>query len=84
MGPKHTKASRSIRNRCVSCRKGRVLGELTEEHLDASRKMLEFDFFGALTVEIGQKSEKNMVLSVRISNMDRGAYGSGIHFRNRE
>ena len=59
-------ALRSIKNKCVTCRKGRaqtiapVMADLPEERLDASTTFTNVgvDYFGAFIVKIGQRNEK--------------------------
>ena len=60
------KALRSIRNKCVTCRKGRaqtiapVMADLPEERLDASTAITNVgvDYFGPFIVKIGRRKEK--------------------------
>ena len=57
---------RSIRNKCIRCRKGRaqtmtpVMAELPTERLDASTAFANvvIDYFGPITVKIGRRNEK--------------------------
>ena len=57
---------RSIKNKCVTCRKGRaqtitpVMADLPEERLDASTAFTNVgvDHFGPFTVKIGRRNEK--------------------------
>ena len=59
-------ALRSIKNKCVTCRKGRaqtitpVMADLPEERLDASTAFTNvgIDYFGPFTVKIGRRKEK--------------------------
>ena len=59
-------ALRSIKNRCVTCRKGRaqtiapVMADLPEERLDASTAFTNVgvDYFGPFIVKIGRRNEK--------------------------
>ena len=59
-------ALRSIKNKCIRCRKGRaqtkapVMADLPEEQLVASTVFSNegVDYFGPLTVKIGQRNEK--------------------------
>ena len=59
-------ALRSIKNKCVTCRKGRaqniapVLADLPEERLDASTAFTNVgvDYFGTFIVKIGRRNEK--------------------------
>ena len=59
-------ALRSIKNKCVTCRKGRaqmmapVMADLPEERLEASTAFTTVgnDYFGTITVEIGRRNEK--------------------------
>ena len=59
-------ALRSIRNKCIRCRKGRtqtmtpVMAELPTERLDASTAFANvgIDYFGPFTVKIGRRNEK--------------------------
>ena len=59
-------AFRSIRNKCIRCRKGRaqtvtpVMAELPRERLDASTAFANVgvDCFGPFTVKIGRRNEK--------------------------
>ena len=59
-------ALRSIKNKCVTCRKGRaqtitpVMADLPEERLDASTAFTNVgvDYFGPFTVKIGRRNEK--------------------------
>ena len=59
-------ALRSIKNKCLTCRKGRaktiapVMGDLTEERLDASTAFtnVAVDYFGPFIVKIGRRNEK--------------------------
>ena len=59
-------ALRSIRNKCIRCRKGRaqtvtlVMAELPTERLDASTAFANVgvDYFGPFTVKIGRRNEK--------------------------
>ena len=59
-------ALRSIKNKCVTCRKGRaqtiapVMADLLEERLDASTAFTNVgvDYFGPFIVKIGRRNEK--------------------------
>ena len=59
-------ALRSIKNKCVTCRKGRtqtiapVMADLPEERLDASTAFTNIgvDYFGPFIVKIGRRNEK--------------------------
>ena len=59
-------ALRSIKNTCVTCRKGRaqtiapVMADLPEERLDASTAFTNVgvDYFGPFVVKIGRRNEK--------------------------
>ena len=59
-------ALRSIKNKCVTCRKGRaqtiapVMANLTEERLEASTAFTNVgvDYFGPFIVKIGRRNEK--------------------------
>ena len=59
-------ALRSIKNKCVTCRKSReqtislVMADLPEERLDASTAFTNVgvDYFGPFTVKIGRRNEK--------------------------
>ena len=59
-------ALRSIKNKCVTCRKGRaqtiapVMADLPEERLDASTAFTNVgvDYFGPFIVKIGRRNEK--------------------------
>ena len=59
-------AWRSIKNKCVTCRKGRaqtilpVMADLPEERLDASTAftIVGVDYFGPFVVKIGRRNEK--------------------------
>ena len=59
-------ALRSIKNKCVTCRKGRaqtiapVKADLPEERLDATTAFTKFgvDYFGPFIVKIGQRNKK--------------------------
>ena len=76
-------ALRSIKNKCVTCRKGRartiapVMADLPEERLDASTAFtnVAVDYFGPFIVQIGRRNE-TMVLSLYLSNYESGAYRS--------
>ena len=78
-------ALRSIKNKCVTCRKGRaqtmapVMADLLEERLDASTAFTNVgvDYFGPLIKKIGRRNEKAMVLSFHMSKYEIGAYRSG-------
>ena len=57
---------RSIKNKCITCRKGRaqtespLMADLPEERLVASTVFsnVGLDFFGSFTVKIGRRKEK--------------------------
>ena len=57
-------AIRSIKNKCVTCRKGRaqtiapVMADLPQERLDASTAFTNVDYFGPFIVKIGRNNEK--------------------------
>ena len=59
-------ALRSIKNKCVTCRKGRaqtitpVIADLPKERLDASTALtnVRVDYFGLFIVKIGRRNEK--------------------------
>ena len=59
-------ALRSIKNQCVTCRKGRaqtiapVMADLPEERLDASTALANVgvDYFGTFIVKIGRRNKK--------------------------
>ena len=61
-------ALRSIKNKCVTCRKGRaqtiapVMADLPEGRLDASRAFTNVgvDYFGPFIVKIGRRNEKRL------------------------
>ena len=65
-------ALRSIRNKCVTCKKGRaqliapVMADLLEEQLDASTAFtnVAVDYFGLFIVKNGRGNEKTIVLSL--------------------
>ena len=65
----------SLKNRCITCRKGRaqtmfpVMAELPIEMMDASTAFENFgiDYFGPFTVKFGRGTEK-LVLVVHLSN----------------
>ena len=76
-------ALRSIRNKCIRCRKGRaqtmtpVMAELPTERLDASTAFANvgIDYFGPFTVKIGRRNEKRWCclftcLTVRAVNIE--------------
>ena len=71
MDPRHTEirnALRSIKNKCVTCRKGRaqtiaaVMADLPEERLDASTAFtnVEVHYLGPFIVKIGRRNEKRL------------------------
>ena len=77
-------ALRSIKNTCVTCRKGRaqtiapLMADLPEEWLEASTDFTNVgvDYFGSFIVKIGCRNEKRWC-SLYLSNYENGAYRSG-------
>ena len=82
-------ALRSIKNTCVTCRKGRaqtitpVMADLPGGRLDASKAFTSVDHFGPFIVKIGHRNKNTMVLSPYLSNNESGAYRSGTQVEHR-